>query len=108
MLEELKVLLGIEAEDKTRDSLLTLILNNTQKRLQTLLGGIEPPESLQYVIVEVATIRFNRIGSEGLTSHSIEGETQSFADNDFDAFSGDIQAFLDSQKESTRGKVKFL
>lgn len=106
MLNNLKLFLGIEGTD--RDALLKLIIANVTAQLKVLLGGIEPPESMEYIILEVCIRRFNRIGSEGLTSHSVEGETQSFADNDFDAFSNDIQAFLDAQKESTRGKVRFL
>ena len=106
MLNNLKLFLGIE--DADRDALLNLIIENTIARLKLLLGGIEPPASMDYIVLDVCIMRFNRIGSEGLTSHSVEGETQSFADSDFDAFSDDIQAFLDSQKESTRGKVRFL
>lgn len=106
MLNNLKIFLGIEGTE--RDELLNLIIANVTARLKLLLGGVEPPKSMDYIILEVCIMRFNRIGSEGLTSHSVEGETQSFADSDFDAFSDDIQAFLDSQKESTRGKVRFL
>ena len=108
MLDNLKIMLGIAADDTDLDAKLNLILANARSRLQALLGGIEPPAELEYIITEVAIIRFNRIGSEGLSSHSVEGESLSFAANDFDGFATDIQAFLDSQKESTRGKVRFL
>lgn len=108
MLENLKILLGIDSNDISLDEKLKLIISMTTKRLQLLLGGIEPPEEMEHIILEVAVVRFNRIGSEGMTSHSVEGESNSFADNDFNAYSAEIQAFLDSQKESTRGKVRFL
>ena len=110
MLENLKLMLGFSADDvdETRDSRLRLILSNTTARLKLLLGGIEPPEEMDHIILEVAIIRFNRIGSEGTSSHSIEGESLSFADNDFSGFMDEIQAYLDTQKESTRGKVRFL
>lgn len=108
MLEDLKVLLGIADSDEDLDKKLRLILTNTTARLKLLLGGIEPPEEMNHIILEVSIIRFNKIGSEGLSSHSVEGESLSFDANDFDGFSDEIQAFLDSQKESTRGKVRFL
>ena len=110
MLENLKLMLGFSADDvdETRDGRLRLILSNTTARLKLLLGGIEPPEEMDHIILEVAIIRFNRIGSEGTSSHSIEGESMSFADNDFNGFMDEIQAYLDTQKESTRGKVRFL
>ena len=106
MLENLKMMLDIN--DTSQDTKLAFLLENAKSRLQVRLGGIEPPETLNYIVVEVANKRFNRIGSEGLQSHSVEGESMTFTDDDFDEFADDIQAFLDSQKESGRGKVRFL
>lgn len=106
MLEELKLLLDITGNDL--DKKLNWILDSTTKRLKCILGGIEPPESMNHIIVEVSVIRFNKIGSEGLTSHGIAGETQSFIEDDFVSFREEIDAFLDSQTETTKGKVLFL
>lgn len=106
MLDNLKMMLGIT--DTDLDAKLNLIISLTTSRLKSLLGGIDPPTELDYIITEVAIIRFNRIGSEGLTSHSLEGESLSFKDSDFDGYASDIQAFLDRQKDSTRGKVRFI
>ena len=108
MLEDLKLLLGISEEDKTLDPKLNLILSSTTSRLKALLGGQEPPENLEYIIIDVAVIRYNKIGSEGLSSHSVEGETLSFSDDDFAGYREDIQAYLDSQKNSKKGRVRFL
>ena len=108
MLQNLKLLLGLDEADTSLDAKLSLLLDITTARLKLLLGGIEPPESMEHIITEVAVIRFNRIGSEGVASHSVEGESLSFADGDFDGFADEIQAFLDSHKESTRGRVRFL
>lgn len=106
MLDELKELLGIEGNEL--DSKLTIILETTEKRLRMLLGGLEPPEELNYIIEEVSVIRFNRIGSEGLSSHTVDGESQSWSEDDFAGYKDDIQAYLDSQKEATKGRVRFL
>lgn len=108
MLNELKLMLGFPADDKSIDEKLKLIISATTARLKVLLGGMEPPESLDYIIRDVAIIRFNKIGSEGMASHSVEGESQQFTDNDFAGFMADIQAFLDKQKDNVRGKVRFL
>lgn len=108
MLENLKLMLGIALENTEKDSLLKLLISMTTARLKGLLGGIEPPESMDYIITEVTIKRFNRIGSEGLSSHSVEGESLSFNDNDFAEFAEDIQDFLAKQKESTKGRVRFL
>lgn len=108
MLNDLKLMLGIDASDTDRDALLTLIINTATARLKLLLGGIEPPESMAHIIREVSIIRFNKIGSEGMGSHTVEGESLSFNEDDFASFADEIQAFLDTQKESTRGRVRFL
>lgn len=108
MLNNIKLMLGIATDDTARDDLLKLIVSSALARLRTLLGGVEPPESLDYIIVDVAVRRFNRIGSEGMESHTVEGESVTFTDSDFAGFEDDIQAFLDTQKESARGRVRFL
>ena len=107
MLETLKLLLGY-TEDNSRDELLNKLIDLATARLKVLLGGIEPPEELEYIIIDVTAARFNRIGSEGLSVHSVEGESLTFTNDDFKGFSADIQAFLDGQKDNSRGKVRFL
>ena len=106
MLEEIKIILGIA--DNALDSQLNIIIANTTARLKMLLGGLDVPENLNYVVTEVSIKRFNRIGSEGITSHTVEGESMSFSDDDFAEFAGDIQAYLDSVAAAKKGKVLLL
>lgn len=103
MLDNLKKML-----DTDDTALLQLIVSNVTARLKVLLGGIEPPDELDYIVFEVSVKRFNRIGSEGMTSHTVEGESTNYSDDDFAEFADDIQAFLDTQKNTTRGKVRFI
>ena len=108
MLDDLKLMLGIAASDTSLDDKLRLIISTATARLKILLGGIDPPESMEHIIREVAIIRYNRIGSEGLSSHSVEGESLTFENSDFDGFADEIQAFLDAQETGKRGKVRFF
>ena len=108
MLKDLKILLGIPLDDITLDEKLNVIIRSTQSRLKALLGGMDVPEELAYIVTDVAVIRFNKIGSEGLSSHSVEGESLSFLENDFAGYMDDIQAYLDKQKDATKGKVRLL
>ena len=110
MLENLKIMLGFAADDvdEDRDARLRLIISNTTARLKLLLGGIEPPDELDHIILEVSVIRFNRIGSEGMSGHTVEGESTNYTGDDFSGYLDEIQAFLDKQKDNTRGKVRFL
>lgn len=108
MLDSIKGLLGFAADDTENDANLNKLISFAVARLKLKLGGIEPPEELDYIIIEVVIKRFNRIGSEGFKNHSFEGESVTFCDDDFEEFEADIQAFLDSQKQTTRGKVRFI
>lgn len=108
LLEQLENMLGITEPDTETEEKLMWILKSTRARLKLLLGGIEPPEELDYIIIEVSVIRFNRIGSEGLTSHTVEGESQTWNDGDFSGFEDEIESFLDAQKETKKGRVRFI
>lgn len=106
MLEKLKLMLGITDDDLNEK--LMYILDAVSGRLKLLLGGIEPPEEMEHIIIDVAVIRFNRIGSEGMSQNSVEGESITFTGNDFDGYMDEIQAYLDGEKEAKRGKVRFI
>lgn len=108
MLKTLKQLLGIPESDESRDGLLNWIITATTGRLKLLLGGIDPPEELQYIIVEVSVIRFNRIGSEGFDTHDVEGENIDLSENDFDRYADEIEAYLKNLADSKVGKVRFI
>ncbi|MGN1014283.1 MAG: phage head-tail connector protein [Butyricicoccus sp.] len=107
MLDEVKTLLGITGPEA--NDVLFAILMSVESRLKALLGGVdEIPEQLSYIVTEVAVIRYNRIGSEGMSSHSVEGESISYTDNDFAGFLPDIEAWQSAQAGTKRGKVRFL
>lgn len=100
--------LMLDQLDEANDDKLKAILNLTQSRLLVLLGAQTVPEELSYILVEVAIKRFNRIGSEGVTSHSIEGESMTFTDDDFALFEDDMQAWRSKQHDQKKGRVRFL
>ena len=106
MLEKIKLLLGIS--DNDLDVKLTLIIDSVMARLKLLLGGIDPPVELEHIIVEVSIIRFNRIGSEGMSAQSVEGESNTYQDNDFAGFADEIEAFKASQNNTKLGVIRFL
>lgn len=107
MLNDLKIMLGIVNDDSLDDKL-NIIIASVTSRLKVLLGGIEVPQELNHIILEVSIIRFNRIGSEGLSSHSVEGESLGFSEDDFAQYQDEIKAYLESLNSSKRGKVRFL
>lgn len=104
VIDNVKSLLGLSEESEQLKTIISL----TESRLKALLDVDVVPEALEYIETEVAIRRFNRIGSEGASAHSVEGESWTFSDNDFDAFADDIQAWRFKQKNQSRGKVRFL
>ena len=109
MLKELKILLGLELNENDQDDKLNWILDSSRKRLKNLLGGIEPPKELKYIIVEVSAARFNRIGSEGMAVNLVEGESQHFNTSDFAGYMDEINAYLASVNGTAgKGGFRFL
>ena len=70
-LSDLKIMLGLSDENKESDSLLNLIIKNTELSLRFKLDlkpGEDIPSELSYIPLEGAIRRFNRIKNEGMTS----------------------------------------
>ena len=93
-LENVKMLLSID--DDKQDELLKIIINNTEKRLISLLPleTEEIPERLEYIVEEVSVKRFNLVGAEGMTQESIDGRSNTFQSNDFDEYMDVINALF--------------
>ncbi len=93
----------------TQTEQLAVIENMTRSRLTFLLGGLDIPAELEYIVTEVSIKRFNRIGSEGAQSHGVEGETLNWGTNDdFNDYLDDINKYLENLEGATRGRVRFL
>lgn len=112
MLEKILILLGLDSPTQAMTDKLETIIGMTEQRLAFLLGlpvnGI--PTELSYIVVEVSIARFNRIGSEGVSSHTVQGESLSWTDDDFKPYMDDIQEWLNAQDDvnTTRGRIKFI
>jgi hypothetical protein len=105
-------MLGLASDEQNNEQLKTIV-SLTEARLRVLLSLSKDdpiPDELDYIVTEVAISRFNRIGSEGLSSHSVEGETMQWSEGDFAPYYDDIQAYLDAQENPStkRGRVKFI
>lgn len=110
MLTEVKALLGIADDDDSRDSQLDVIITMTESRLKTLLNVKNIPSELEFIVDEVAVKRFNRIGSEGFSSHTVEGESISMGASDFDEYMPEIEAWKKAQDDEAMKprRIKFL
>lgn len=115
--EKLRLLLLGDKEDSSSDDLITALIEIAEARFLLLAHRIcrrlgikrleKPPDDLQWIINEVVIRRFNRIGSEGLLSHAVEGESLTFSADDFLDFEDDILAYFEDEttKDNRAGRV---
>lgn len=92
-LDDLKTMLGLATDDTSQDSVLALIIKNTDLQLRFKLAldvGEQVPNELAYIPIEVAVRRYNRLKNEGMSSYTQEGESITFNSNDFDDYQADI------------------
>ena len=108
-LETVKILTGVDNEQIT--TIYNMYENRLFRRLeQSLLEVVEIPTELEYVLTECTIARFNRIGSEGMESESMDGHTAKYIDKDLSDYEHAIQTYIDSQVivSPTKGVVRFL
>lgn len=110
MFEQVITLLGISDPTEEVTSLLNTIISMTQQRLLLRLGVNAVPTELEYIVTEVSIVRFNRIGSERLSSHNVEGESMTWSsEDDFKPYSAEINAWLSEQRTNNSvGRLKFI
>ena len=77
LLNRIKTLLQINDNDE----LIYEIVEITKEKILNYINEIELPKELEFVLVELAIERFNKIGSEGIASESIDGKNVSYDDS---------------------------
>lgn len=105
-IEDLRLLALGDAADSSQDARLALLYNFAVARFLLVLRRArrihdvpEPdnpkaiPEELSWILSEVVVKRFNRIGSEGMTSEAVEGHSVTFEADDFAEYAGIIDDF---------------
>ena len=107
-LENTKTLLGVD------DARVEIIYRQIEARLLSRLKQHNNdlnavPADLEYIVMECAIARFNRIGSEGMSSESLDGHTANYADMGLSDYEDDIKRYLKEDDAShKRGRVRFL
>lgn len=108
-LENIKTVLG--TEDSLQDPVLSILISNVTSHLKGLLKK-EVPKELNYIIEEITIRRYNRIGTEGMKSESVEGHKVDFYDlkDEFVPYLDVIDDYKenDDDLDRKRGKVMFI
>ena len=76
LLNRIKTLLGIPDNDE----LIYEITELTKSKILNYINDVELPLVLEFVLVELTIQRYNRIGSEGIASESVDGKSVSYED----------------------------
>lgn len=71
MRETIKTILGLD--NGSKNSLIDILIEINTNKVVSYLEVDELPDTLKFVVIELTVERFNRLGSEGVTSESIEG-----------------------------------
>src|SRR5690625_6378450 len=107
MLERKKKIVSIE--DDIQDDVLDILIDNVESLLRALLVK-DVPSHLEFIVIEITARRFNRLGSEGMQSESVEGHSVTFYDleKEFTPYLTIIESERDDDGVARRGKVMFI
>ena len=89
LLNRIKTLLQIQDNDE----LIYEIVEITKEKILNYINQEELPSELEFILVEMAISRFNKIGSEGFSSESTDGKSISYED-DFEIYKQYLDDYL--------------
>ncbi|MCR1821713.1 phage head-tail connector protein [Terrisporobacter muris] len=103
ILNEVKISLGLSSSDK--DELLNSLIQRSSQQVKNYIKENSVPQELGYIVTELVISRYNRIGSEGLSSENSDGVSFSYNNNLLDNFKVDLDRYI-ANRESQLDKVK--
>lgn len=98
-IERLKLLLNVEEQD----DLLTEIVNITKDKLLLYLKKDSIPKELEWVLIELSIKRFNRIGSEGMSSETTDGSTSTYEEDELASYTVYLDEYLKENSPNKKG-----
>jgi len=78
MIDKVKLLLGLT--DNSKDSLLTLFIEQAQQEFKDYCRREDIPAAASQVIIDLVILRYNRQGAEGLAGQSFSGVREDYLD----------------------------
>jgi len=80
MLEKIKILLGLSEEDESKDDLLNTLISLCKDEAIDYCNLDEYSSKLDSAVIAMVIERYNKIGTEGITSVSTSGINESYTD----------------------------
>lgn len=81
-IERIKLKLGLTA-DNSQDDLLVILLSDAIDYMTTYIGTDTIPKQLEFIAEEVAIKRYRRLGSEGISTETIDVLSTKYNTDDF-------------------------
>ena len=78
-MEKLKLLIGIKIDDTSKDALLSVLLEQATSELKQYCYRDQLPVEANNVIIDMAVVKYNLLGTEGLSSQSYNGMNEAYA-----------------------------
>lgn len=105
-LVNVKYLLGIDSEDSTKDTLLITLISLSRDKVLALLNGLtQVPKQLQFIVIELTVNRFNKLGSEGITSEAVAEISRTYSsENDIAPY----MHYINEYNKASKAKFRFL
>ena len=95
LLNRVETLLGVF----DNSNLVNEIIELTKEKILNYINEDELPRELEFILVELSIQRYNRIGSEGIASESVDGKSVSYED-DFENYKQDLKDYMNKKNNS--------
>lgn len=105
-LDNIKILLGLENDEK--DEVLTVLLTNAVSTINIYLGVTELPQELNFVAEQLAVIKFNKLGSEGIQTEKIDVLSTTYQADELASFKAILDTYKANNNLATTKRIKFL
>ena len=96
---KVKLLLGIAANDITKDNLLTMLIDDAIVEVIDYCNLKQYNTNLDSTVVKMVTQNYNKISNQGIASQSYSGVSETYVDG----YSADVMTQLNKNR-----RVKFL
>lgn len=105
MLEQVKLLLGMSSSTD-KDELIESIIDIVEKPVLLYVNEPEVPIELQFIVIELAVARYNRLGSEGLSAEKIDVISNTYESDILKPYYGTLNEYNNRHKGAK--KVVFV
>lgn len=78
MIDNVKTILGISPADTSKDGLLNLLISKASQQVKNYCNITELTPEIEGIVEDLAVMRYNRRGSEGVQSETIGDRSKTY------------------------------